>query len=172
MADDRQVPQLPPGMENFAIFEHFSTRHVAKIPTGVKLDEVCAPAFWAHHSKDLRPWDEIQARAEDGTWFANLVVLDCSRTWARVRLISYHPLTAADVAQSQSAELEVQRVVNEHLVQHRGPRGWSVVRKSDKAVLVEMLGEREKAEEWLSQHAKQTAGVLGGGAVAPQTAEA
>src|SRR3954469_16667241 len=108
-ANQQQI-QLPPN--ELMLFETASTRHSAKIAQGVSPDELLKPAFWAHHALKLKPLDEIRAHAEDGTWLANYVVLDCSRTWAKVQLLSMHRLTTADQSQTQASNLEVQAFVD------------------------------------------------------------
>lgn len=153
--DSQQIQLGPNGLQGF---DYVSTRHDALIPIGVPVSALLEPAFWAHHGVKLKPMDEIRARAEDGTWMANFLVLDCSRTWAKVKQLDYHSLTSGDVAVTQASEAEVKAVMDAHQVVHRGPHKWSVVRKSDKAVLEENLGEKEKATAWLEDHARAMVG--------------
>jgi hypothetical protein len=164
-ATDKVIPQLPP--QALQGFDYVSQRHDALIPNGVKPEDMLNPAFWAHQAVKLAPWHEIRARAEDGTWVANLLVLDCSRTWAKVKQLSFHSLTTADVAISQASETEVKAIKDLHKVVHRGPHKWSVVRNEDKAVLVEGIEQRDGATEWLDKHARAQ---VGGAAATSQPA--
>lgn len=151
---DQQSIQLAPGMEHLAQFEQVSTRYDAKIPIGVKLDDILKPEFWAHHSVRLTPFDEIRARAIDGSWMAYLVVLDCARTWARV-----HVLQVVNFTPIELSEQEVQAFIDAHQVVHRGPHKWSVVRKSDSGVLHEGMASKADANTWLEKHAREQVGV-------------
>ena len=106
------------------------------------------PEYWAHVASDLRAWDKIEARADNGSWYAEFIVLDCSRNWARVHLLTKHDLTTKDVSLSQASR-------DQYEVMHRGPeRKWSVVRKSDRAVLKDELSAEAEAYTWLAQHIK------------------
>ena len=66
--------------------------------SGVTLDEIQVPGFWAHMAAYLRPYDHIEARADDGTWVAYLIVTGCDRTWARVVLDRVVKLRAGEAA--------------------------------------------------------------------------
>lgn len=141
---DKPLIQLAPGM--LALFETVSTRHDASIPQGVDPKDILVPAFWAHHAVKMKPFDEIRARAEDGTWVANLIVLDASRTWVKVQMLgAVHRLTTADQSQTQAVEADIETFKSQHKVVHRGPRGWSVVRKGDNAVIAEDKGTKDDA---------------------------
>lgn len=152
----KQQIQLAPN--ELWLFEHSSTRYDVKIPIGVGPEELLVPAFWAHHAAKLRPWDEIRARAEDGTWIASYLVLDSSRTWTKVHQLSMHRLTTADVSMTQASQDQVQAYIEEHSVTYRGPHKWSVVRKSDRAVLLEGKEQKDEAVAWLQAHARNQVG--------------
>lgn len=154
---DQQLIQLAPN--KLELFEQVSLRYDAEIAQGVKPEDLLKPEFWAHHAVRLRPMHEIRARAIDGTWVAYYIVLDCSRTWARVQLLSLHHLGTGDVAATKASELEVATFIGAHEVKHRGPRGWSVVRKADSEVLQENVGLKDDAIAWLEEHARKQLGV-------------
>lgn len=170
MSNEKQVPQLAPGMDNLIALEQVSTVYDAKIPVGVAPETLLQPAFWAHHGIRLKPMDEIRARAEDGTWLARLVVLDSSRNWAKVQMLHHYKLTTADVSLSQASEEDVRAFVAKHKVVHRGPHKWSVVRTHDAAVLHEGEQERAQAVAWLDAHARVNA--MGVAEAKAKTAEA
>lgn len=152
-AKDKQLIQLPP--QALALLDYVSTRHDAIVPAGVEPKDILVPAFWAHHAVKMRPMDEIRARAEDGTWVVNLIVLDASRTWAKVQQLGpVHRLTTADVSLTQANESEVEAFKAAHKVIHRGPRGWSVVRKADSAVLAEDKAVKSDADAELDRLAR------------------
>lgn len=157
MEQEKAQKQLPPS--ELWTFEHVSTRYSARIPQGVDPDDLLMPAFWAHQAMKLRPMDEIRAHAEDGTWVAYFLVLDCSRTWAKLHRLALHRLTTADVSQSQASEEEVKAMIAEHTVAFRGQHKWSVIRKSDRAVLLEGKEEKPEAIKWLEAHVRSLLGV-------------
>lgn len=156
MSNETQEIQLAP--TGLSLKEQVSLHYDAVIPTGVTPEQLLKPAFWAHHGIRLRPWDEIRARAEDGTWMGTYLVLDCSRTWARVLQLSFHRLTSGDVAITQASMDEMKAVIAAHQVVHRGPLAWSVVRKSDRAVLLEGRTTKPEAVSWLEAYARNAVG--------------
>jgi hypothetical protein len=160
--NQQQVIQLAPGA--LQLFEEVSQRYDAEIAQGVAPEELLKPAFWAHRAARLRPLDEIRARAVDGTWMAEYVVLDCSRTWARVQLKGFWRLTTADVAATQASEEDVKAFIAAHDVRYRGGQKYSIVRLSDGAVLEQGIADKVEASRRLEELAR----VHVGGAAAPK----
>jgi hypothetical protein len=156
---DAQSVQLAPGA--LTLFEQSSLRYDAEIAPGVDPAELLKPAFWAHHAVRLRPWNEIRARAADGTWMANYVVLDCSRTWARVHQLDFHRLTTGEVAETQASEQEVRAYIEQHRITFRGPQKWSIVRKTGNAVVEEGIVDKLEAEKKLETLARSHVGGAG-----------
>jgi hypothetical protein len=147
---EKPVPQL--GAMDFQEAEYMFRTYVAEIEQGVTPEELLKQGYWAHHAEKLRPWDEIKARAKDGTWMAHLVVLDSSRTWAKVKQISFHRLATDDVSLTEGSDKEAAKEMEKYEVKWRGPaHKWCVVRKSDAAVLAEGRA-KDEAQGWLEQY--------------------
>jgi hypothetical protein len=167
--NQKQQVQLPPN--NLQLFESVSTRYDAEIPQGVAPEHLLEPAFWAHQAVKLRPMDEIRARAIDGTWVGTYVVLDCSRTWARVRQLSFSRLTTGEVAETQASEQAVRDYIAGHNVAFRGAQHkWSITRKADKAVIEEGIAEKDEATKRLEALARSHVGGAAATARTPVTA--
>jgi len=154
---EKTVPQLAP--TSMLGFDFVSTRYDALVGHGVKPEDLLNPAYWAHHAVKLKPMDEIRARAEDGTWVSYLVVLDSSRTWAKVKELHRFALGTADVALTQASQEEFKVFVASHKVVHRAAHKWSVVRDADKAVLAEGMAEKDAAVKWLDDYARKQLGM-------------
>jgi hypothetical protein len=120
--------------------------YCATIPIGTLPEDLLKPEYWAHVATHLRPWARIEARAEDGTWFAEYIVLSVDRTWARVRMLGKYNLTNNDVSLSQAEKV----TQSGFEVKWRGAAKWSVIRKADSAVLKEGM-DREEADLALKQ---------------------
>lgn len=144
-------PQLAPNATAFQQAEYERTVYVVRVEKGVdpKVLEQ-DPAYWAHHSPKLKPWDRLEVRAEDGTWYAEYLVLDSSRNWTRVRRIMFVALTTPDVAQTQANVMDAKQIAAQFEVKHRGSKGWSVLRLSDGAVIKEGMAQRDDANAWLA----------------------
>jgi hypothetical protein len=121
---------------------------VANVEFGVDLEDILDPGYWAHMAAQLKPYDHIEARAEDGTWVADLVVLGADRTWAKVALKQKYNLSSKDVSQTQA---------HKHTVEWKGPQHrFAVVRSSDSAMLKSGLQTKEDAAEWLKGYEQAT----------------
>lgn len=143
--DERRIEPLGPQV--LQLGEHQRQVWVAKVPKGVEPADVLDPAYWAHHGGKLSPYDKIEVRAEDGTWYQELIVMDSSRAWARVMPVTQVlRFETSDVSQSKTAPTGYE-------IQHRGPRKWSVVRTKDRAVMFEDGGDRGVAEQWMKDNA-------------------
>lgn len=134
------------GPNSLQLAEHARNIWSLEVPMGVQPDDLLEPSFWAHHSGKLAPYDKIEVRAKDGTWYQELIVMDSSRAWARVRpLLDAVRFSSADVSQSETAQSEYEIV-------HRAQHMWSVVRKKDRQVVHEGERQRDGAETWLKDN--------------------
>lgn len=119
---------------------------VVNAPEKVTIEDVQRPEFWSHVAPKMRPYDEIRVRAEDGTWYARLLVTGTDRTWARVAVLEYKKLTTYDVSQTQSARFELRL---------RGPQHkWCVIRLLDNQVIKSECQTRDEAAMWLREYEK------------------
>lgn len=108
---------------------------------GTTLECIQAPEYYAHVAKTLRAGDRVSVAPADGAWLAELYVRATDDNSARVALLSFHDFNPATPVEG-TPTLDIK---------HRGPRGWSVVRRSDKAVLFEGGKTREDAEVWATE---------------------
>lgn len=118
---------------------------------GASLDDVVKPEYWAHVAARMKPWDRIDVMPEDGSYFAELLVRDAARLYAKVTVLRHVKLdaVASDAADETTALFDVAYV---------GPvKKWRVMRKADKAPLREGFQSRGDAEEWLRQHIRTVA---------------
>lgn len=157
--------QLQPGCLDQAEFARSSW--LAEVEQGTVLEDVLRPAFWAHHATRFTPRAHVEVWAKDGSWYAELVVLDCSRTWARMHVINGPVmLTDGDVsesqAQNQEAETETERrvaaIAHEHTVEFNPSERWRVIRKEGEVVVAKLKSSRDDAEKWLRAYALHTLG--------------
>lgn len=118
--------------------EVFNTWSV-KPKHGTTIEQMLDPAYWAHTSRRLRPLDRLEAVSEDGSWYAEFIVLSQGDNWARV-----HVLRRVELADSTPIEDA------NHEVKWGGPaRNFMVVRRSDSAILVKDLASAQVAGDWI-----------------------
>ena len=142
----RKVQELNP--TRMAECEFKRTLYVCTAHENTEPEDLLSPDYWTNVADKLRPWDKIEARADDGSWYAEFLVLETSRRWARVVMLNKHNLTTGDVSLTQAK-------LDEYSVEFKGPeRKWSVIRRNDQEMLHE--GEQTKASAfaWLSERIK------------------
>lgn len=118
--------------------EHYFAAYAVVLPDGVSLEDAMKPAYWAHVAEKLRQHDTIRIIPEAGAYFAEILVLSAGRGYANVALLRHIPLDDEAMAGDQGNDLVD--------VKWRGPHSkWSLVRKSDGAVLKDGLVEKVDA---------------------------
>ena len=116
---------------------------------GTPFEALLSPDYWAHMAYRFKIGTILEVTADDFSYTAELIVVDCSRNWAKVVKKSYVQL---DTVEKSTATLDGFEVK------------WSgrhtkfrVLRTSDKAVIKEGFSTHAEAEAWLSEHAKAMA---------------
>lgn len=149
-AAPKQQPMIDPGRVRLA--EYDRNIWIANAEHGRTPQELLDPAYWSLKSAHFQPYDQIEARAEDGSWVAYYIVTDTSRTWARVVLDRIVKLTTGDVSLSQ-AQASVK-----HEVKWKGPQNkYSVIRIADSVDIQHGFKSAEAAHVWLREHERTTA---------------
>lgn len=117
-------------------------------PSGVELDDVLKPECWAHITRNLIFGSKVEVFAADGTWYAEMIVRSVGKTEAVMGMLSHVKFGATVSPIVEDAQ---------HEIRMRGPRKWSIIRKSDGAVIKEDIDTREQAEIALRNHMKALA---------------
>lgn len=140
------MTQLQPIRLKFA--EHERNQWFVVPEHGTPFEALLDPAYWAHVSAKFKPCDEITVNAEDGSYYARLLVQDAGRLYAKVAELQYTELNAVDVMQGGPG-------LQGHEIKWRGPiLKWCVLRGKD--VLKDGL-TKEAALSWLAQYGKTLA---------------
>lgn len=144
MAEKREVVLNPSGLD---LAEQ--KRHVWHVVAayGTTRADIENPGYWAHVAGRLRPKARIEVHAEDDSFYAEYMVTSCDKTWAKIVNLLFIDLTKTSITKEQE-----QGINDAYEVTFRGPKKWSVVRKSDRAVLQEGLHSRDDGEKWLAVH--------------------
>lgn len=105
------------------------------------------PEFLSHVASRLRPYDRIEVFAEDGSYFAELIVRAAGRQFARLSELRFVALEAL------RAEADTR-----FSVIYSGPHlKHTVLRVRDKAVLKNGFDTAEDAHGWLAANVKSLA---------------
>lgn len=122
--------------------------YVASPMTGATIEDLLRPEAWAAVAPKLQPWSHVEVRAEDGTYYAELLVLACDRTWAKMHVLKYESLSTPDVSLTQSNSA--------YEIRHTPLLRWHVIRKSDRHIVKDNFQLRAQAEDALREHLKTT----------------
>lgn len=139
-------PQPVLQTDRFGDAEQKAHFFIVDVEVGNTLEQVMDPAYWAHVAVNMDPFDHIEARWEDGSQIAHLVVYACERHYAKVvldRLIKIE----ANAARGEPAA--------KHKVEWKGPHHKHVViRTADSKVVQSGFKTRFDAETWMRNHEK------------------
>ncbi len=153
-AEEPERKMAPLSGARLRLAESMRVVYTATAPVGTLLEDILNPAWWATYSARLKPWDKVEVRVEDGSWYAEVMVLDSSRAWTKVHLMGHVNLTTGDISMVQQERMAAMAsVIAAHEITYRGSAGWSVIRKSDRAVVHENAASREDAQGWLRKFA-------------------
>lgn len=119
---------------------------VANAEYGTTVEDLTGAAYWSHVAAQMKPYDHIEVRSEDGAWVADLVVVQVDRNWAKVAVKAVYELVAKEVPPS---------LVARHKVEWKGPQHkFSVIRLSDSQMIRNEFATRDEANQWLREFEK------------------
>lgn len=125
--------------------EHGRNIWLATAESAEHPEDFLRPTFWAHVAKNLQPFDHIELRTDDGTYWAEFLVTSCEKTWAKVQL-----LREAKISVSVEAPIDP-----EYKAEWKGPhRKWCVLRIKDGSLVHEGLADRGAANQWLESYVR------------------
>ena len=112
---------------------------------GTPYEEILKDAYWAHVSVKMKPGDRIEVNAEDGSYYAELLVQDAGRLYAKVAQIIFVKLDAVEVKEGGL-------MMEGYEVKWQGPQlKWCVLRGKDR--LKDGM-DKASAVQWMQSHAK------------------
>ena len=142
----RHVQELNPARMKECEFErtvYTCTTHEETLP-----DDLLVPSYWTNVAEHFKPFDKVEVRADDGSWYAELLVLETSRRWTRMFMLSCHNLTTSDVSLTQAK-------LQEFVVEYKGPaKLHCIIRTADREIIHEGLRTKADAHEWLANRIK------------------
>lgn len=119
------------------------------VPFGVEIEDVLTPEYFGNVAPRLTPYSKIRVRTDDGSWYAELLVLSVGRVWAKTFPLIYEKLTTSDVEITESDRSDKYKVM------FRGPHlKWCVIHKEDGSALREQMDTKREAINWLSEYSR------------------
>ena len=127
---------------------------VVTVEQGTTREEILKPEFWALVGKTFRPYDRVEVRSDDGTFFSEYLVLSADRAWAKVHELRWVPLGTSDVSLTLAAQAEHRQRFK---VEWRGPHLKHCVERKDGANVERLkdgFADKAEAQAWLEGHLK------------------
>lgn len=126
------------------------TRHIWVVTPehGTAFEDVLKPEYWSHVSAKMRPTDRIEVNAEDGSYFAELIIIAAGRQWAKVSV-----LRKVDLERATEGNGDAQFEVKWGGPHHK----YRVIRLSDGHVIKDSFPDKEEANKYIAQHIKTLA---------------
>lgn len=115
---------------------------------GTTIEEMLEPSYWAHVAKRLAPWDQLVIRAEDGSLYAEAIVLESGQLHAKIMLKPGYPIDL------QVSEPDVGTAIPEgYSIKWTGPvRKYAVVNRTEK--VRDGFSDRGAAQAWLGNYVR------------------
>lgn len=137
------LPSLSPAI--YSLAEHGYRRHSVTPPANYSTSDLESPSTWAHLRTRFRTFDEIRAVADDGSWYALLVVVFCQDGVLRIKELYRFPI---DVKATVEAQAQVR-----YQVRQMGSLGWCVIDTQDNDRKIRQgLSKKSDAERQLEDH--------------------
>lgn len=117
---------------------------------GTQPEDLLSPDYWSNITHQLHQKDRIEAWSEDLKWYAEYLVLDVGRNWAKVHLCdaSVEELHAFEPQSAAS-------ILPGHTIEYAGlVAKWRVIRDKDKATVKDRCATNGEAISWLTEYAK------------------
>lgn len=141
-----KLKQLHP--QRFVFAKHQRNIWDAQPEADVTVEDLKNPGYWAHIAKDLRQGDRIEVLADDGSYFAELLVQDVGAGYAKVFLLRSIDLVSVEPGSENPATSEFEVKWSGRHTKFR------VIRKSDGKVLQENLVDKSAGNTWIANHMK------------------
>lgn len=140
--NDRYRPKLHYGKLKEA--DHAYRRLFAEVPSGVDIDTVLNPDFWAHYTRDIRPMDVIEVFCEDGSWEGVLRVMSVGTVEVKVKLRS---VTEYETDEEPEVEDDL------YWIRWKGPAAkFAVVNKESGETIKDHLYPKSEAYAFMRSH--------------------
>jgi hypothetical protein len=142
----KEKREVSPAVPNrLQLAEHALQFHVYTAESGDYPEDFLKPEYWSLVATKFQPYDHIEVRADDGTYWAEFLVVSCDRTWARVHKLRDARLQVANE----------QPVDPDYKVEWKGPhKKWCVIRQGDKSIVHDGEAEKSFAVRWLEEYVR------------------
>lgn len=115
---------------------------------GTAFEDLLDPRYWTNVGPQLKQWDHIEVRCEDGSFYAELIVEDRGARYAKVAILNHVELQVGDP--------EGPALPAGYEITYKGPHTqWCVIR--DGEPLRDKFPNLGSAQAWLNEHLRAVA---------------
>jgi hypothetical protein len=133
----------------FRAAEYTRTIWQATPEYGTPFEEVLKPGYWSHIAAQVKPWDRIEIKPEDASYFAELIVLVPDKVSVTVGLLYQVVFDEQVIATPPDQTVGFE-------VKWRGPISkWAALDPKGN-VKQDKFESKELAEAWLKEHLSTT----------------
>lgn len=124
--------------ERMKLAEYERNDWVVTAEQGTTQDDIVNTAYFAHMAMNMKPYDRVEVRIDDGSWIADMVVLQVERNWVRTKILAYHELADSTATGAGPSA---------YTVEFKGPHlKWCIIRKSDQERIKTGFSDRAAGE--------------------------
>lgn len=119
---------------------------------GTTLEDIQKPEFWTHVAAQLAQFDTIEVIPEDGSFYAELLVITSGKQFATVKLLRHVELERTVKKDAPEAQMHP-----DYRIEWGGVAEKHRIVRSDGEVMAKGLQKKADAEAWLKDHLAQLA---------------
>lgn len=161
-AEKNVIRKLLPGELKQA--DYVRSRWQITLKEGETLEDALKPEYWCHVGDKLnrgnaggRAFDRIEVLAHDMSFYAELIVLDRGKLWAKVAVLQNVRLDKEKAEAKAVREEKTAAGEEGYTIKYHGSNKlWIVQRNSDKLIIFEGIGNKEDAQKKLDEHLAKT----------------
>jgi len=127
-------------MSEFKLAEFIRSTWCIYLKVGQDRKDLLKPEFWSHVAARVKRNDHIEVLHDDGNYYAQLIVLSSDKVGVKVAFLNEVNLRELESTVVDHAEF---------YTKFRGPRRWSIMRKSDNAMIEENIDTEGQANQRL-----------------------
>lgn len=113
---------------------------------GTTLEDIQKPEFWSHVAAHLAPFDTIEVIPEDGSFYAELLVITSGKQFATLKLLRHVEL---DGNSAKAAKDDTPALHPDYRVEWAGVGEKHRVVRADGEVMEKGFQKKTDAEAWL-----------------------
>jgi len=132
----------------FSLADSVRTRYSVTVEPESTLEDVLKEEATQHIAAQLRVSDILEVTPADQSWYAELMVKDCGRNFAKFHVLQFTELVPTEPAGDSGKE-------SAYVVNWGGPhQKHRVIRKADGEVLKDGFSDKKTANAWITEHEK------------------